>query len=223
MMRMSALRRDDSFVRLCRNACRACARRALALRRIYEREEPVLQVRHTALPKNVTTQQALDARLMELLRLICAMQQAIVALAANRWMVNSLIARKFPPASRDNEQGPLDRTMPSGLVAVSGLDHGLAMDPTLPTFDPPPLVSAVEMNCGSAMPASARDAQRQWPGTNADQRSESKTLTNDPSLVAPVIASPKELFRARELREQIRKEYLSRPSQPRSLWCVGID
>jgi hypothetical protein len=144
-------------------------------------------------------------------------------LAAKRLMVNNSIARKFPPASRDNEQDPLDRTMPSGLVAARGLDHGVAMEPTPATRDPPSLVSAVEMKRGSAMPASARDAQWQRLGTKADQRSGSKTSTNDPSLVAAVIASPEEVLRARELREQIRQEYLSRPSEPRSLWCVGID
>jgi hypothetical protein len=59
----------------------------------WERQAPVLQVRHTALPKNATMQQALDARLMELLRSICAMRQGIAASAAHRWMVKSLIAR----------------------------------------------------------------------------------------------------------------------------------
>ena len=117
--------------------------------------------------------------------------------------MNNLIARKFPPASRDNEQGCLDWTMPSTLVAVRRLDHGSLREWPLLTADPTTLDSLVEMKC--------------------DQRSGPETLANDPSLVAPVIASPEEVFRARELREQIKKEYLNRPSQPRSLWCLGID
>jgi hypothetical protein len=61
---MSALRRDGSFDYEAALAARARGERS-ALRRIYEPEAPVLQVRHTALPKNVITQQALDARLVD--------------------------------------------------------------------------------------------------------------------------------------------------------------
>ena len=136
--------------------------------------------------------------------------------------MNSLIARKVPPACRDDERGLSERAVPPVLVAVSGLCHGLAMEPTLPpTTNPPTLDSAVDAKSGPAMLALARDVQ--WPGGDSDQRSGSKALASDPSLVIPVIASPEEVFRARELREQLRKQYLNRPSQPRSHWCVGVD
>ena len=134
--------------------------------------------------------------------------------------VNSLIAQQFPPASRDNER-PLGPDYAVGYRQSPGSWSGIGTD--VPTADPPSLDSAGEMKSGSAMPASARGAQQRWPGANADQRCGSKSLADDPGLVVPVIASPEEVFRARELREQIKREYLNRPSQHDSLWCVGVD
>lgn len=137
--------------------------------------------------------------------------------------MNSLIARKCPPACRDDEQAPLERAISVALVAVSGPRHGLAIEPTLPaTANPPTRDPTLDTN-GSAMPASASVAQRQWPGTDPNQPSGSKALGSDASLVVPVIASAEEVLRARELREQLKKKYLDRPSQPCSVWWVGID
>ena len=121
--------------------------------------------------------------------------------------VNSLIAQQFPPASRDNEQRHLGPDHAVGYRQSRGSWSGIGTD--VPTADPPSLDSAGEMKSGSAMPASARGG--------------SKSLADDPGLVVPVIASPEEVFRARELREQIKREYLNRPSQHDSLWCVGVD
>jgi hypothetical protein len=87
--------------------------------------------------------------------------------------------------------------------------------------DPPTQDEAVDTEGGSEM--SAHSVQWQWPGTDPNQFPGTKALASDPSLVAPVIASPEEILRAREIREQLKKAYLDRPSQPCSLWWVGID
>ena len=136
--------------------------------------------------------------------------------------VNSLIARKCPPPCCHDKQGPLEPATPLALVAVSGLRRGLVMEPPLPATAPPTQDPALDTN-GSTMPASACGVQRRWPETDPDQPSASKALGSDPSLVVPVFASPAEVFRARELREQLKKKYLNRPSQPCSLWWVGAD
>ena len=73
------------------------------------------------------------------------------------------------------------------------------------------------------MPASAWGVQRRWLGVDPNQPSWSKALGSDPSLAVPVIASLAEVLRARELREQLKKKYLNCPTQPCSLWWVGID
>lgn len=123
--------------------------------------------------------------------------------------VNNFVARKGLPASRrDNGRDLLVRAMRSVRVAVGGLRHGLAVEPT---------------PGGPAMPASARAMQRQWPETPPNQPAENKASASDPALVVPVIASPEEVLRARELREQLKKKYLDRPSQPCSPWCSGVD
>jgi len=138
--------------------------------------------------------------------------------------VNSLIARKCPPPYHDDEQGPVDRAMPPALVAVSDLRPGLAMEATLPPVaDATTEDSAVDATRDPAPLPSARGVQQRWAGTDPNQLFGSKTLAGDPSLVVPVIASPEDVFRARELREQLKKKYLNRPSQPCSRWCVGID
>lgn len=56
-----------------------------------------------------------------------------------------------------------------------------------------------------------------------NQPSGAKAFVSAPALVVPVIASPEEVSRARELREELKKKYLNRPSQPCSPWSVGID
>src|SRR5438093_2425479 len=83
--------------------------------------------------------------------------------------------------------------------------------------------AAVDALGGSTMPASARGVQRRLPEANPNQPSIAKAFASDPSLVVPVKASLEEVVLARELRQQLKKRYLDRPSQPCSLWCVGID
>ena len=61
------------------------------------------------------------------------------------------------------------------------------------------------------------DTPTRSPGTPPDD------FVTDPSLVAPVIASPEEVLRARALREQLKKEYFDRPERPCLPWCVGAD
>ncbi len=184
----------------------------------------VLQVRHSTPKKDAITQQALDPWVRELLGSTCCNAARTDARGQWGWMVNSLIALKYLASCRDDEQGPLQRAMPPALVAVSGLRRGQAMEPTLsPTAAPPTRDSSVDTHDGSAMPATARGAQQRWPETDPNQPSGPLALTSDPSLDVPVIASPEEVFRARELREQLRKKYLNRPSHPYSRWCVGVE
>jgi hypothetical protein len=131
--------------------------------------------------------------------------------------MNDLIARKRPPACRDNGAGPAKRTMQPKLCAVSGVHPG--KDSTvLATPDQLARDAAVEAQGGSAMPASPRGAQRRLPEADPNQ-----AFASDPSLVVPVIASLEEVLLARELRQQLKKRYLDHPTQPCSLWCVGID
>ena len=138
--------------------------------------------------------------------------------------VNNMIAREDPLARRDDGQDLLERTTQPAPVAVSGLRHCLSGDSTVlgipdqRTGDP-----AVDMKFGSAMPASAPGVQRRLSETDPNRPSRVKNYASDPSLVVPVIASPQEILRAGELREQLKKRYLNRPSQPPSLWSVGID
>ena len=165
----------------------------------------------------------LDARMKGSLLLICALQQS----SRTHWrlgagtMMNSVIARKGLPACRDDEQSPLERPMPPVPVAVSYWRQGLAVAPSLaPTVAPPPRDTVVETKGLAGMPGAM---QLRLPKTNPNQPSGPKVSATDPALIVPVIASPAEIFRARELREQLKKRYSDRPSQPCSLWCVGID
>src|SRR5208282_3834552 len=91
------------------------------------------------------------------------------------------------------------------------------------TADPPTRDAAVDTKGGSAKPASVRGAQRRWPGTAPNQPSAIEAYAGYPDLVLAVIASPEEVLRAREIREQLRKKYLDRPSKHCFLWSVGID
>ena len=149
--------------------------------------------------------------------------------SGSRWegTLNNLIAWRDPSACHNNEPCLLERivpAMPSPLAAVSGLCHGLAMEQTLPpTADSATGHAVVDMKGVSGMPASVGAVQRQWTGPDPNQPCEFQASASDPDLVVPVIASPAEVFRARELREQIKKRYLNRPNQPCSPWCVGID
>ena len=45
----------------------------------------------------------------------------------------------------------------------------------------------------------------------------------DPASPGFVTASVEEIRYAQELRRQIERQYLSRPTQPDSYWCVGAD
>ena len=143
-------------------------------------------------------------------------------------MVKSLIALKDPAACRDDAQDPLETALASALVVTSGLlPHGLALEPTLPAADPPTGDATIEVGKGRSrihcIAASTRGVQGQWPGADPEQPSGTKAFVNAPALVVPVIASPEEVSHARELREQLKKKYLNRPSQPYSLWSVGVD
>ena len=134
--------------------------------------------------------------------------------------MNSVIARKGLPACRDDEQSPLE-AMPPMPVAVSYRRYGLAVAPSLtPTVALPPGDAMVETKGLAGMPGTI---QLRLPKTDPNHPSGPKVSASDPALVVPVIASPAEVFRARELREQLRQRYSDRPGQPCSLWCVGID
>jgi hypothetical protein len=140
-------------------------------------------------------------------------------------MMNDLIARKRPPACRDDDAGTVKRTMQPALRAISGLHHrSLVVDMTvLATPDQLTRDAAIDALGGSTMPASASGVQPGLPEANPNQPSIAKAFASDPSLVVPVIASLEEVLLARELRQQLKKRYLDRPTQPCSLWCVGID
>jgi len=153
---------------------------------------------------------------------LCNAANRLTALAASgAEMMKSLIAWKDPAACRDDAQDPLERALAFALIVTSGLlPRGLALEPTLPAADPPTGAATID---GSAIAASTRGVQAQWPGADPEQPSGTKAFVNAPALVVPVIASPEEVSHARELREQLKKKYLNRPSQPYSLWSVGVD
>jgi hypothetical protein len=127
------------------------------------------------------------------------------------------VARKETPDGRDEDEGSSKRAASAPVVDLGGLAVGPVPAPTthLPMRD-----SSVDAQGASA---SARGEPQRWPGTNREQGSASHAAGTDPSLVVPVIASQEDVLRARQLRDQIRKEYLNRPGQPCSLWCVGAD
>src|SRR5437879_1631828 len=103
-------------------------------------------------------------------------------------MMNDLIARKNPPACRDNGAGPVKRTMQPALCAVSGV-HPSNDSTVLATPDQLTRDAAVEAQGGSAMPASPRGVQRRLPEADPNQPSRAEDFASDPSLVVPVIAS----------------------------------
>ena len=127
-------------------------------------------------------------------------------------MMTDSIARKSPPACRDDGQNRSERAMQPALYSVSGVHHRSLV-----------VNSTVDARGESAMPAPARGMHRRLPEADPNQPSVADRFASDPFLVAPVIASLEEVLLARELRQQIRGRYLDRPSQPCSLWCVGID
>ena len=135
-------------------------------------------------------------------------------------MMNSVIARKGPPACRNDEQSPVE-AMPAVPVAVSYRRYGLTVAPSLtPTVAPPPRAAVVETKGLAGMPGTV---QLRLPRTDSHQSFGPRVSASDPALVVPVIASPVEVLRARELREQLKKRFTDRPSEPCSPWCVGID
>ena len=135
--------------------------------------------------------------------------------------MNDLIARKRPLACRDDDAGTVKRTMQPVLRAVSGLHHRSPI--ALATPDQLTRDAAVDALGGLTMPASPSGVQLRLPEANPNQPPIAKAFASDPSLVVPVIASPEEVLLARELRQQLKKRYLDHPTQPCSLWCVGID
>ena len=138
--------------------------------------------------------------------------------------MNNSIAWQGPPAFRDDGADQSKRAMPSAPVGVSGARHRLEVEWTvLPTADQPTRDAAVHTKGGSPIPALADIVQRRLPETYPNQTSRASAFASDPSLVVPVIASLEEILLARELRQQLKERYLDRPTQPCSLWCVGID
>jgi hypothetical protein len=115
--------------------------------------------------------------------------------------------------------------MQPALRAVSGLHRrSLVVDMTvLATPDQLTRDATVDALGGSTMPASARSVQRRLPAADPNQPFSAEAFASDAALVVPVIASLEEVLLARELRQQIKKRYLDRPSQTCSLWSVGID
>src|SRR5438093_8179121 len=122
--------------------------------------------------------------------------------------MNNLIAWAHPAACREDVQDPVERSTTPSLGAASG-SHRLAVDSTVfATADRPTGDAAVDTKAGSAMSASPRGVQPRLAETDATQPSKAKSFAGDPSLVVPVIASPAEILRARELRQQLKKKYL---------------
>src|SRR5271169_5223361 len=111
--------------------------------------------------------------------------------------------------------------MQAGMHPRSTLDLLAPSDAA--TADLPTRDTVVDTKGGSAMPAPVRGVQRQSPGTDPNQRPEAKAFASDSGLGVPVIASPEEILRAREIREQLKKTHLDRPNQPCSPWSVGVD
>jgi hypothetical protein len=138
--------------------------------------------------------------------------------------LNDLITPKQTSACRDARQDQWERATQSALFAISAVDHpSLIVDSTVLATDQLTRDAAVDARGGSAMPGSARGAQRRLPEADPNVPSRAEAFASDPSLVVPVIASLEEVLLARKLRQQLRRRYLDRGSQPCSLWCVGID
>ncbi len=63
------------------------------------------------------------------------------------------------------------------------------------------------------MPTGARGAQRQGPETDPNQPPGAVAFAAARGMDLPVIASPEDIVRAREIREQLKKKYLDRSSE----------
>ena len=81
----------------------------------------------------------------------------------------------------------------------------------------------IERSGPSTLVVVSGGVQQRLPETDPNRISGAKVFASDPALVVPVIASQDEISRAREIRQQLRKKYLGGPSEPSTLWCVGID
>jgi hypothetical protein len=81
--------------------------------------------------------------------------------------------------------------------------------------DPPPDAAC---KGATATPAGARGAQRQGPETLPSQPSGAAAFAAARGMDLPVIASPEDILRAREIREQLKKKYLDRSSET----CVPL-
>ena len=136
--------------------------------------------------------------------------------------MNSSIRRKGRLAYRPDDEEPLERPRLCALVALNGLRHGPTVNSKLPaTADAPAAPAAVSARVESL--AATLAGQRPLHGIDALQPTGAKTFAGDPAFVVPVIASPREIRYAHELREQLKKKYLDQPNQPCSLWQVGVD
>jgi hypothetical protein len=139
--------------------------------------------------------------------------------------MNTLIAWDGQPERRNDPENRVEGDMlPSAIVAVSGPRHRLAVDsPVLWAADRPTREAPVDTADGLTTPASGRGIQTPLPETDPQQPSRPNVFARDPSLSVPVIATAEDIVRARELRQQLRKKYPNRLSQPCSLWCVGVE
>jgi hypothetical protein len=90
-------------------------------------------------------------------------------------------------------------------------------------FDQPTRDRAADTMVTPATPALAPGVLLPFPEPNPTPPPRTNAFASDPSLAIPVIASPEDIVRARELRQQLRKRYLDGPSEACSLWSVGID
>ena len=133
--------------------------------------------------------------------------------------------RLIPPwrlAYRYDHEEPLERPRVFALVAVGGPRHRSAVDVKLSaTADAGAPDAVVEAKIKSL--ASARAAQGPSHRIDTVEPIGTRRFVSDSTFIVPVIASPQEIHHARELREQLKKKYLNRPSQPCSPWCVSVD
>ena len=145
-------------------------------------------------------------------------------MAANDLM-KILLDRGGPPVRLEDEQDPRGFSMPTvPLVTTARVRNSVtAESATCATVEQTTRDRAIDADDGLAVPASPRSVQPPLSEKNPNQTFSAKPFVNDSSLVVPVIASPDEILRARELRQQLKKKYLNQPSEPSSLWCIGVD
>lgn len=75
----------------------------------------------------------------------------------------------------------------------------------------------------SANPTPAGAAEPQWPDTDPSAPSRASAFASARGIQEPVVASPEEMRRAREIWEQLRKRYLDRDAESGAAECVDTD